>query len=111
MSPSHKVAEVKPLDVTWWRRDSSGEFYTQQDGEARLVKLRNGRKVTGWILYIRGEYRGQWSTLAQAKHRALEISKGQASFNATRATLRNFEDEAERLRATDKTQLSKSALK
>lgn len=65
---------MKPLDPTWWRRHGSGEFLTQQNDVARLIKLRTGRKVTGWILYINGDYRGQWSTLAQAKRRALEIT-------------------------------------
>lgn len=65
---------MKPLDPTWWRRHSSGEFLTQQDDAARLVKVRAGRKVTGWILYIRGESRGQWPTLAEAKRRAQEIT-------------------------------------
>lgn len=65
---------MKPLDPTWWRRDHSGEFYSQQNDAARLVKSRTGRKVTSWILYINGECCGQWPTLAEAKLRALEIT-------------------------------------
>jgi hypothetical protein len=68
-------AVVKPLDPTWWRRDRSGEFYSQQNDSARLVKVRGGRKVTGWALYINGKIRGQWPTLEEAKLRALEALK------------------------------------
>ncbi len=65
---------MKALDKTWWQRHPSGEFYTQQNDAARLVKLRTGRKVSGWILYIAGVYRGQWSTFALAKQRAFDLT-------------------------------------
>jgi hypothetical protein len=65
---------MKPLDPTWWRLDRSGEFYSQQNDTARLVKIRTGRKVTGWILYINGKHHGEWPSLAGAKRRALEIT-------------------------------------
>lgn len=65
---------MKALDPTWWRRHGSGEFYEQQNDAARLVKRRTGRRVTAWILYIGGEYRGEWPTFAEAKQRAKEIT-------------------------------------
>lgn len=65
---------MKPLDPTWWRRHKSGEFYTQQNDTARLVKRRAGRRITGWILYVDGEQRGEWSSLAEAKQQAREIT-------------------------------------
>lgn len=65
---------MKPLDPTWWRRHSSGEFYEQQNDAARLVSRRTGRRVTAWILYVGGAYRGEWPTLAEAKLRAREIT-------------------------------------
>ena len=58
------------LDPTSWRRDRSGVFYSQQNDAARLVKGRTGRRVTSWILYIRGKYVDSWPTLAEAKLRA-----------------------------------------
>ena len=66
---------MRPLDPTWWRRDRSGEFYSQQNDFARLVKLRTGRKVTGWMLYIQGEFRGQWPSLDEAKRQALGLTE------------------------------------
>lgn len=66
---------TRPLDPTWWCKHHSGEYLTQQDDAARLVKRRTGRKVTAWILYIGGEYRGEWPTLAEAKRRALELTE------------------------------------
>jgi len=65
---------MKPLDPTWWRKHGSGEFYTQQNDAARLVKRRTGRRVTAWILYVSGEYRGEWPSLTEAKQHAKEIT-------------------------------------
>jgi len=63
---------LRPLDPTFWCRTSGG--YTQQDNRARLVRLKERAKVTGWALYIDGEYRGAWPKLDQAKRRAAEIT-------------------------------------
>ena len=63
---------MKTLDVTWWRSTPGG--YEQQDGYGRLVRLKTRTKVTGWGLYINGEYRGSWPKLAQAKRRAKELT-------------------------------------
>ena len=63
---------LKRLDPTWWRKVPSG--YDQQDGRGRLVRLKERTKVTGWALYIDGEYRGEWPRLEQAKRRAAEIT-------------------------------------
>jgi len=63
---------LRPLDPTWWRKAPLG--YDQQDGRARLVRLKTRTKTTSWALYIDGEYRGDWPKLDQAKHRAAEIT-------------------------------------
>ncbi len=63
---------LKRLDPTWWHRTPSG--YDQQDGRARLIRLKQRARVTGWALYIDNEYRGSWSTLVTAKMRAAEIT-------------------------------------
>jgi hypothetical protein len=65
---------LRPLDPLWWRRRDFG--YDQQDGRAQLRRLHDRSTVTGWALYVDGEYRGQWSTLAQAKQRAAELTLG-----------------------------------
>ena len=65
---------MRDLDPAWWRRHKSGEFYEQQNDAARLVKRRDGRHVIGWILYVGGEHRGEWSTLAEAKQQARGIT-------------------------------------
>lgn len=65
---------MRPFDPTWWRRHKSGEFYEQQNDAARLVKNRTGRRVTAWVLYVGGEYRGTWPSLAEAKQGAQEIT-------------------------------------
>ena len=58
----------KRLDPTWWRKVSDG--YDQQDGRARLVRLKTGAKVTGWALYVDGECVDSWPNLREAKERA-----------------------------------------
>jgi hypothetical protein len=40
----------------------------------RLVKVRTGRRVTSWVLYVGGEERGEWATLGEAKRGAKEIT-------------------------------------
>lgn len=59
---------LKRLDPSWWRKVADG--YDQQDGRARLVRLKKGEKVVGWTLYVDGECYGTWPTLAKAKERA-----------------------------------------
>ncbi len=66
---------MRPLDPTWWRLDRSGEFYSQQNDAARLVRGRTGRKTTSWLLYIGGDYRGAWPSLDEAKLGALKMTK------------------------------------
>lgn len=61
---------LKRLDPTWWRKVPDG--YDQQDGRARMVRLKTGDKVTGWALYVDGECVGSWSSLREAKERAAE---------------------------------------
>jgi hypothetical protein len=68
------VKPLKQLDPTWWRKVAGG--YDQQDSRARLVRLKERTKVTGWALYVDNEYRGDWPSLAQAKRRAAELTKG-----------------------------------
>lgn len=63
---------LRPLDPTWWCKGPGG--YNQQDNRARLVRLKEQTKVTGWALYINDEYRGSWPSLNQAKRRAAEIT-------------------------------------
>ena len=67
---------MRPLDPTWWRRVATG--YEQQDGAGRIYRLKSGSKVTGWSLYVQGEYKGQWPTLGQTKRRAYQITGGVA---------------------------------
>ena len=62
------VKPLRRLDPTWWRKVADG--YDQQDGRARLVRLKTGSKVTGWTLYVDGECVGSWPSLAEAKERA-----------------------------------------
>lgn len=64
---------LRPLDPTWWRKAPGG--YDQQDSRARLVRLKERTRVTGWGLYVDGEYRGSWPSLAQAKRRAAEMTE------------------------------------
>ncbi len=59
---------LKRLDPTWWRKVADG--YDQQDGRARLVRLKTGDKVTGWALHVDGECIGSWPSLREAKERA-----------------------------------------
>ena len=59
---------LKRLDPTWWCKTPSG--YDQQDGRARLTRLKTKATVTGWALYIDDEFRGSWPTLRQAKEEA-----------------------------------------
>ena len=46
--------------------------YDQQDGRARLVRLKGTTraKATGWALYVDGECIGSWLSLCEAKERA-----------------------------------------
>jgi hypothetical protein len=69
---------LQPLDPTWWRRVSGSHHYEQQDGRARMHKLRTGRRVTGWSIYV---YEAgvtqricEYPSFAQAKRRAHEIT-------------------------------------
>lgn len=64
---------LRPLDPTWWCR--RGLNYEQQDGRARLVRLKERSKTTAWALYVDGEYRGSWSRLGLAKRRAHELTR------------------------------------
>ena len=59
---------LKRLDPTWWRKAADG--YDQQDGRARLVRLKTGAKITGWSLYVDGECLGSWPSLREAKEHA-----------------------------------------
>ena len=61
---------LKRLEPSWWRKVADG--YDQQDGRARLVRLKRGTKVVGWTLYVDGECFSSrpWPTLAKAKEGA-----------------------------------------
>ena len=60
---------LKRLDPTWWRKVTDG--YDQQDGRARLVRLKTGTNATkGWALHVDGECVGSWQSLREAKERA-----------------------------------------
>lgn len=63
---------LRPLDPTWWRKAPGG--YDQQDGRARLVRLKQRTKVVSWALYVDDVYCGDWPRLDQAKQRAAEIT-------------------------------------
>ncbi len=63
---------LKRLDPTWWAKRSDG--YDQQNGRERLLRLKEGAKVTGWALCVDNEYRGHWPAFAEAKRRAAELS-------------------------------------
>ena len=65
------MKSLRPLDPTWWRKAPGG--YDQQDGRARLMRLRERDKIVGWALYVDGERRGDWPRLAQAKHEAARV--------------------------------------
>jgi hypothetical protein len=64
---------LKRLDPTWWRKVTDG--YDQQDGRARLVRMKTGDKVTGWALYVDGECVGSWPSLGEAKERAATFTE------------------------------------
>ena len=64
---------LKRLDPTWWRKVSDG--YDQQDGRARLVRMKTGDKITGWALYVDGECVGSWPSFREAKERAANRSE------------------------------------
>lgn len=64
---------LKRLDPTWWRKVVDG--YDQQDGRARLVRLKTGDKVTGWTLYVDDECIDSWTNLREAKERAANRSE------------------------------------
>ena len=64
---------LKRLDPTWWCKVSDG--YDQQDGRARLARLKTGNKITGWTLYVDGECIGSWPSLREAKERAANRSE------------------------------------
>ena len=63
---------LKRLDPTWWSKRPDG--YDQQNGRARLVRVKEGTKVVGWALYVDNEWRGRWSSFGQAKQGAAELS-------------------------------------
>lgn len=75
------MRSLQQLDPTWWRKAPGG--YDQQDGRARLVRLKERTRVTGWALYIDNVYRGDWPKLEQAKRRATEISVKEAASDMT----------------------------
>lgn len=65
---------LKRLDPTWWRKVPDG--YDQQDGRARLVRLKRASgKVTGWALYVDGEWVSSWHNLREAKAGAANRSE------------------------------------
>ena len=77
--PSPRPESQRPLqrlDPTWWRKIADG--YEQQDGRGRLVRQKTDGKVTGWALYVEGEYFGTWSTFGEAKQRAATATRGTA---------------------------------
>ena len=69
---------LQPLDPTWWRRITGSHRYEQQDGRATLHKLRTGRRVTGWSVYVYEagvtHHICQYPKFEQAKRRAHEIT-------------------------------------
>lgn len=67
-----KQTALRPLDPSFWRRVGTG--YEQQAGRARLGRLKNRTKTTGWALTIDGVHHGSWPSFGSAKRRALEIS-------------------------------------
>ena len=62
------MKSLKRLDPTWWQKVADG--YDQQDGRARLVRLKTSDKGTGWTLYVDGECVCSWPSLREAKERA-----------------------------------------
>ena len=69
---------LQPLDPTWWRRVGGSQRYEQQDGRATIHKLRTGRKVTGWSVYVYEagvtHHICEYPKFEQAKRRAYEIT-------------------------------------